>query len=89
MQVKVRTTDPLTSWDAWRQNIPKQARQKRLIAEGLWLEGHKGLNCDELCNYTGMRWNSVSTRLSQMIREGLVEDTGVVRNGQRVVRLVL
>lgn len=87
---KVRRTDPETSRRAWAhiKNKVGTQRWRILCAFDLFTDhGDNGLTQDELTEITGVRLNSVSTRVSELIREGYLRVDGE-RNGQRVVRRV-
>jgi DNA-binding MarR family transcriptional regulator len=82
---KVRKTDPETAQQAWIKIIPKVGTQRYRLLEALRIGDSTQ---DELAAMTGMKINSVSTRLSELLKAGWIEVTGDERNGQRVVRRI-
>lgn len=83
---KVRRGDPETSWAAWILSLPRMPRQRAAIVRSLLQDGPA--TQDELALRLDMRVNSVSTRISELVKAGYVEDSGTRRRGQRVVRVV-
>jgi len=88
---RARRTDPETSRRAWIDNLPRAGTQRRRVWDALEARGPS--ICSDLCEATGIRWNSASSRISELIRAGLARDTGDRRMGpdgsyQRVIAAV-
>ena len=83
-----RNTDPDTSHAA-AKNVPNNM-------EGVVLEGIRSLGkctAEELVEYLGMRWDTVTPRFAPLMRKGLIRDTGERRKGtsrrqQRVLEAI-
>ena len=82
--VKVRRTDPDTSREAWANLAGRVGTQRRAVYEDILTHGPSGYR--EIAERTGLRGVSVSTRLSELLARELLFDTGVRRDGQRIVR---
>lgn len=86
---RYRWTDPDTSKES--------AKQVKASLEDVVFEGIRhfpnGAIADEIVDFLGMRWDSVTPRFAPLIRKGKVIDTGERRKGnsgrsQRVLKAV-
>lgn len=72
---KARTTDPPTSHRAARAAAPRAGSQRDRILRAI-LDAPLGLNYDEVSEATGIVGVSTSTRISELARDGWIEQAG-------------
>jgi hypothetical protein len=70
---------PETSGQAAEANFPRSGTQRARVLLTIyrhqWLRGH-GLTDDEIASYSKQIGNSVRPRRGELVRDGLVEDSG-------------
>lgn len=69
---KARTSDPATSKQANYHNAGRRGSQKRRILDAVAAADVRGLTADEAARVTRLPLNSVSTRMSELVRGGFV-----------------
>ena len=79
-----RNTDPETSHEA----LEGMDRHEDKVFDILFLNP-EGLTYREASELTGINGTSTSTVISKLMRDGLVEEANIRRNGCRVRRLAL
>lgn len=72
---KFRKSDPDTSRKGWLDNLPRSGTQRRRIYDYV-LNCEIGVICSDVVQATGIKWNSASTRISEMVQMGYLEENG-------------
>ena len=81
---KARSTDPSTSKEAAVHNRPRAGSQRARLLEAIVFHStpgpgprpRNGLTAEEAAKQTGIRLNSASTRMSELLRGGWIEESG-------------
>lgn len=87
-ETHARLTDPDTSHAAaGRTNISEIKANAYKLIDGAGKFGMTGkeLNTEYAAKFTGAEWDTPRKRISDLLEDGLVVDTGRRRNGQRVI----
>ena len=71
---RVRTSDPVTSYEA--ADAAKDLASKHFIIIVDCLKAHGALGKDGIARHSGLDRNQVSRRLNELLRLGLIELTG-------------
>ena len=87
----VRTTDPITSYEA--AVVVDSTKLEQLVYEAIAKHPDGCIADDVEAALPHIRSHSITPRFAQLIRKGLIEDTGDKRKGnsgryQRVVRVI-
>jgi hypothetical protein len=77
---KARSTDPSTSKEAALRNKPRAGTQRAKLLGAIVAAGPRGMTAEEASRDTGIRLNSASTRMSELIRGGWITESA---GGQR------
>ena len=83
-----RGTDPDTAKLAALKRLPLKGSQRREILE-LHVRYHRGLTDSELKELTDMVHDSLTTRRSELVRGGWLEDSGMVRVNEHGIDCVV
>ena len=83
-----RSTDPDTAKLAALKRLPLKGSQRREILE-LHVRYHRGLTDSELKELTDMVHDSLTTRRSELVRGGWLEDSGMVRVNEHGIDCVV
>lgn len=62
----VRRTDPDTSHAAARSVDSEVARLHQIVINAINAHGDNGANCSQICDHTGLPWNTISPRLAPL-----------------------
>lgn len=73
-----RTTDPDTSQAAARRLSDARTQMRRLLAAYLYAGAS---TCEESAAYAGYQHERATKRVSDLLRDGFIEDTGERRRG--------
>jgi hypothetical protein len=76
---KARTTDPNTSKAAALANKPRAGSQRARLLQVVIDKGAIGATAEEAAKATGIRLNSASTRMSELVRGGHIREGGTRR----------
>ena len=77
---KARTTDPNTAKAAAIRNRPRAGSQRERLYAAVRSAGPRGMTAEEAAGKTGIRLNSASTRMSELVRgDWLAESHGGTR----------
>lgn len=77
---KVRSTDPTTSRLAFLSNQPRAGTQRAKLLEAVKSARFDGMTAEQAATAAGIRLNSASTRMSELMRGGhIVESTTLTR----------
>lgn len=76
---KSRAADPVTAKTAARLAVVRQGSQRYRLLAALERAGVSGLTAEQCAEQTGIAYVSSSTRLTELVRGGLVERTGHTR----------
>ncbi len=80
--------DPITSREAALRNAPRSGTQRAAVLAALGVAGDRGLTGYEAWQKTPCKWPHVATtRLEELMRLGLVEQTADERGGFLVWRV--
>ncbi len=80
-EAHARTTDPTTSHQAAREVKPEALSLEQRVLDALSGNPCRGMTSHELVALTGLTWNTVTPRIRPLVKKGLVEDSGMRRNG--------
>jgi predicted transcriptional regulator len=72
---RVRTSDPVTSYEA--ADAAKDLASKHFIIIVDCLKAHGALGKDGIARHSGLDRNQVSRRLNELLKLGLIELTGI------------
>jgi predicted transcriptional regulator len=72
---RVRTSDPITSYEA--ADAAKDLASKHFIIIVDCLKAHGALGKDGIARHSGLDRNQVSRRLNELLKLGLIELTGI------------
>jgi hypothetical protein len=87
----VRTTDPITSYEA--AVLVDATKLEQLVYEAIAKHPNGCIADDVEADLPHLKANSITPRFAQLIRKGFVEDTGEKRKGnsgryQRVLKVI-
>ncbi len=85
---KSRSTDPRTSKAAALANKPRAGSQRARLLEAIVGRDPTGMTAEQASRATSIRLNSASTRMSELMRGGWIQESGETRRtstGERAI----
>lgn len=75
-EARARTLDPATSHEAARVQVPTKLREQIVLALAGTLTRDAGLTGHQMADATGRKLNSVTPRLAELRKAGIIKDSG-------------